>query len=214
MFFASQLCSFPWYLYLYLQALPLAHQQIILERLRAQAPVRTSVSPLCANTTNTQNSINKSRPTKLDQQLAKLSKSNCRKKNRDPEYLVLQKLKHLIALWKNFQKIYHPNNLNAKRNLLLKISYSQTLKLLNEHVRNLLLKIIRTPPQALNKCVRNPFFKIIRTTNFEQLFFKLLRNERISRCAIYFSKLSAKDYSNCITPLRGKRRSVVRAKAI
>src|SRR6218665_2262213 len=44
------------------------------------------------------------RPTKLDQQLAKLSKSNCRKQNRDPEYLVLQKLKHLIALWKNFRK--------------------------------------------------------------------------------------------------------------
>src|SRR6218665_1919049 len=61
--FASQLCSFPWHLYLYLQALPVAHQQIILERLRAQAPVRTSVSPLCANTTNTQNSINKTRPT-------------------------------------------------------------------------------------------------------------------------------------------------------
>src|SRR6218665_2422191 len=58
------------------------------------------------------------------------------------------------------------------------------------------------------------FLKIIRTTNFEQLFFKLLRNERISRCAIYFERLSAKDYSNCITPLRGKRRSVVRAKAI
>src|SRR6218665_3562707 len=135
--FASQLCSFPWHLYLYLQALPLAHQQIILERLRAQAPVRTSVSPLCANTTNTQNSINKTRPTKL---------ANCRnrtvEKNRDPEYLVLQKLKHLIALWKNFQKIYQQNNLNAKRNLLLKISHSQTLKLLNEHVRNLLLKII------------------------------------------------------------------------
>src|SRR6218665_2172673 len=66
---ASQLCSFPWYLYLYLQALPLAHQQIILERLRAQAPVRTSVSPLCANTTNTQNSINK-----FDQQ----NSQNCR----------------------------------------------------------------------------------------------------------------------------------------
>src|SRR6218665_3043447 len=74
----------------------------------------------------------------------------------------------------------------------------QTLKLLNEHVRNLLLKIIRTPPQALNKCVRNLLLKIIRTTNFEQLFFKLLRNERISRCAIYFERLSAKDYSNCI----------------
>src|SRR6218665_1739188 len=80
--FASQLCSFPWYLYLYLQAHLLAHQQIILERLRAQAPVRTSVSPLCANTTNTQNSINKTRPTKFDQQLAKLSKTNCRKKPR------------------------------------------------------------------------------------------------------------------------------------
>src|SRR6218665_347132 len=76
--FASQLCSFPWHLYLYLQALPLAHQQIILERLRAQAPDQTSVSPLCANTTNTQNSINQTRPTKL----AKLSKSNCRKKKR------------------------------------------------------------------------------------------------------------------------------------
>src|SRR6218665_507107 len=46
------------------------------------------------------------------------------------------------------------------------------------------------------------------------IFFKLLRNERISRCAIYFERLSAKDYSNCIPPLRGKRRSVVRAKAI
>src|SRR6218665_4041112 len=44
-----------------------------------------------------------------------------------------------------------------------------------------------------------------RTTNFEQLFFKLLRNKRISRCAIYFERLSAEDYSNCITPLRGKR---------
>src|SRR6218665_2557794 len=72
---ASQLCSFPWDLYPYLQAHLLAHQQIILERLRAEAPVRTSVSPLCANTTNTQHSINNTRPTKL----AKLSKSNCRK---------------------------------------------------------------------------------------------------------------------------------------
>src|SRR6218665_395755 len=98
-------------------------------------------------------------------------------------------------MWKNFQKIYQPNKLNAKRNLLLKISHSQTLKLLNEHVLNLLLKIIRT-------------------TDLEQLFFKLLRNERISRCAIYFERLSAEDYSNCITPLRGKRRSVVRTKAI
>src|SRR6218665_1756384 len=70
---ASQLCSFPWYLYLYLQALPLAHQQIILERLRAQAPVRTSVSPLCANTTNTQNSINK-----FDQQNSTNNSQNCR----------------------------------------------------------------------------------------------------------------------------------------
>src|SRR6218665_3947200 len=165
------------------------------------------VSPLCANTTNTQNSINNTRPT---------NSQNCRnrtveQKNRDPEYLVLQKLKHLISMWKNFQKIF---KLNAKHNLFFKISYFQTLKLLNEHVRNLFFKIIRTPPQASNKCIRNLFFKIIRTTNFEQLFFKLLRNERISRCAIYFSKLSAKDYSNCITPLRGKRRSVVRAKAI
>src|SRR6218665_2220077 len=96
----------------------------------------------------------------------------------------------------------------------LKISHSQTLKLLNEHVRNLLLKIIRTTPQDLNKCVRNRLLTIIRTTNFEQLFFKSLRNKRISRCAIYFERLSAEDYSNCITPLRGKRRSVVRAKAI
>src|SRR6218665_2319045 len=117
-------------------------------------------------------------------------------------------------MWKNFQKIYHQNQLNAKRNLLLKIIHSQTLKLLNEHVRNLLLKIIRTPPQALNKCVRNLLLESIRTTNFEQLFFKLLRNERISRCAIYFERLSAEDYSNYIAPLRGKRRSVVRAKAI
>src|SRR6218665_2529294 len=74
---ASQLCSFPWDLYPYLQAHLLAHQQIILERLRASAPVRTSVAPLRANTTNTQNSINNTRPTKL----AKLSKSNCRKQN-------------------------------------------------------------------------------------------------------------------------------------
>src|SRR6218665_2880883 len=79
-----------------------------------------------------------------------------------------------------FQKIF---KLNVKHNLFFKISYSQTLKLLNEHVRNLFFKIIRTPPQASNKCIRNLFFKIIRTTNFEQLFFKLLRNERISRCA-------------------------------
>src|SRR6218665_2452891 len=93
------------------------------------------VSPLCANTTNTQNSINK---------LAKLSKPNCRK-NRDPEYLVLQKLKHLIASWKNFQKFFQPNNLNAERNLLLKISHSQTLKLLNEYVRNRLLKLSVRP---------------------------------------------------------------------
>src|SRR6218665_2740509 len=158
------------------------------------------VLPLCANTTNTQKSINKTRST---------NSQNCRnrtvEKNRDPEYLVLQKLKHLIALWKNFQKIYHPNNLNAKRNLLLKISHFQTLKLLNEYVRNLLLNIIRTTPQAFNKCVRNLLLKIIRTTNFEQLFFKLLRNERISRCAIYFERLSAEDYSNCITPRRGKK---------
>src|SRR6218665_3050935 len=123
------------------------------------------VSPLCANTTNTQNSINKTRSA---------NSKNCRnrtvEKNRDPEYLVLQKLKHLIASWKNFQKIYQPNNLNVKRNLLLKISHSQTLKLLNEYVRNRLLKIIRTTPQALNKCVRNRLLTIIRTTNFEQLF--------------------------------------------
>src|SRR6218665_3386179 len=66
---ASQLCSFPWDLCLYLQAHLLAHQQIILERLRAQAPVQTSVSPLCVNTTNTQNSINK-----FDQQ----NSQNCR----------------------------------------------------------------------------------------------------------------------------------------
>src|SRR6218665_2928727 len=169
--FASQLCSFPCHLSLYPQALPLAHQQIILERLRAYAPVRTMVSPLCANTSNTQNSINKTRPT---------NSQNCRnrtvEKNRNPEYLVLQKLKHQIALWKNFQKIYQPNNLNAKRNLLLKISHSQTLKLLNEYVRNRLLKIIRTTPPSLNKCVRNRLLTIIRTTNFEQLFFKLLRS--------------------------------------
>src|SRR6218665_3503 len=105
--FASQLCSFPWYLYLYLQAHLLAHQQIIPERLRAQGSVRTSVSPLYANTTNTQNSINK-----FDQQNSTNNSQNCRnrtvkQKNRDPEYLVLQKLKHIIALWKNFQKIYH-----------------------------------------------------------------------------------------------------------
>src|SRR6218665_410752 len=49
---------------------------------------------------------------------------------------------------------------------------------------------------------------------FRTTLFKLLRNYRISRCAIYFERLSAKDYSNCITPLRGKKRSVVRAKAI
>src|SRR6218665_2423846 len=119
----------------------------------------------------------KTRSTILDQQ----NSQNCRNRTvenkiRDPEYLVLQKPKHLIALLKNFQKIYHPNKLNAKRNLLLKISHSQTLKLLNEHVRNLLLKIIRTPPQASNKCVLNLLLKIIRTTNFEQLFFKLIRN--------------------------------------
>src|SRR6218665_3796270 len=108
------------------------------------------VSPFCANTSNTQNSINKTRSTNSINKLAILSKPNCRK-NRDPEYLVLQKLKHLIA-WKNFQKIYQPNNLNAKRNLLLKISHSQTLKLLNDYVRNRLLKIILTTPQALNKC--------------------------------------------------------------
>src|SRR6218665_3052188 len=167
------------------------------------------VLPLCANTTNTQKSINKTRST---------NSQNCRnrtvEKNRDPEYLVLQKLKHLIVSWKNFQKIYQPNNLNAKRNLLLKISHSQTLKLLNEYVRNRLLKIIRITPQALNKCVPNRLLTIIRTINFEQLFFKLLRNLRISRCAIYFERLSIEDYSNCITPLRGKKRSVVRAKAI
>src|SRR6218665_1999877 len=143
---------------------------------------------------------------KLDQQNSQNCRNRTVEKNRDPEYLVLQKLKHLIALWKNFQKIYQPNNLNAKCNLLLKISHSQTLKLLNEYVRNLLFKIIRTTPQALNKCVRNRLLTIIRTTNFEQLFFKLLRNERISRCAIYFERLSAEDYSNCITPLRGKKK--------
>src|SRR6218665_3193503 len=51
-----------------------------------------------------QNSINKTRSTNSINKLAKLSKPNCRK-NRDPEYLVLQKFKHLIALWKHFQKI-------------------------------------------------------------------------------------------------------------
>src|SRR6218665_1965933 len=128
------------------------------------------VSPLYANTSNSQNSTNKTRPT---------NSQNCRnqtvEKNRDPEYLVLQKLKHLMGLWKDLQKIYQPNSLNAKCNLLLKISHSQNLKLLNEYVRNLLLKIIRTTPQALGKCVRNRLLTIIRTTNFEQLFFKLLR---------------------------------------
>jgi len=127
------------------------------------------MSPLFANTSNSQNST-KTRST---------NSQNCRHRtieNRDHEYLVLQKLKHLIALWKNFQKIYQPNNLNAKRNLLLKILRSQTFKLLNEYVHNLLLKIIRTTPQASNKCVRNRILTIIRTTAFEQLFFKLLRN--------------------------------------
>src|SRR6218665_2161514 len=100
---ASQLCSFPWDLYPYLQALPLAHQQIILERPRAQAPVRTSVSPLCANTTNTQNSINKTRPTKL----AKLSKSNCRKKTeiRNISSAVTQAYNRVVG---KIQKIYQP----------------------------------------------------------------------------------------------------------
>src|SRR6218665_2239894 len=156
----------------------------------------------------------KTRSTILDQQ----NSQNCRNRtveNKKPRSRILSSAE-TEASNRDVEKFSEnlPSKLNAKRNLLLKISHSQTLKLLNEHVRNLVLKIIRTPPQALNKCVRNLFFKIIRTTNFEQLFFKLLRNERISRCAIYFSKLSAKDYSNCITPLRGKRRSVVRAKAI
>src|SRR6218665_1649177 len=173
---ASQLCSFPWDLYPYLQAHLLAHQQIILERLRASAPVRTSVSPLRANTTNTQNSINNTRPTKL----AKLSKSNCRKQKK-PRSGILSSAETQASNRdvEKFSENLPSNQLNAKRNLLFKISHSQTLKLLNEHVRNLLLKIIRTPPQALNKCVRNLLLKIIRTTNFEQLFFKLLRNERI-----------------------------------
>src|SRR6218665_2098329 len=44
----------------------------------------------------------------------------------------------------------------------------------------------------LNECVRNFFFKIILTkpqTMFRKLFFKLIRNCLISRCAIYFSRL-------------------------
>src|SRR6218665_2647733 len=65
--FACQLCSFPWHLYLYLQTHLLAHQQIILERLRAQAPVRTSESPLCATRqtrkTRSRKSTNKTRET-------------------------------------------------------------------------------------------------------------------------------------------------------
>src|SRR6218665_3588726 len=130
----------------------------------------------CRHDSRTQQT-RKTRSTILDQQNSQNRRNRTvENKNRDPEYLVLQKLKHLIALWENFQKIYQPNNLNAKRNLLLKISHSQTLKLLNEYVRNRLLKIIRTTPQALNKCVRNRLLTIIRTTKFEQLFFKLLRN--------------------------------------
>src|SRR6218665_2472791 len=155
---ASQLCSFPWDLYPYLQAHLLAHQQITLERPRAKAHVRTSVSPLRANTTNTQNSINNTRPTKL----AKLSKSNCRTKKPRSGILSSAETEACNRVVEKFSENLPSNKLNAKRNLLLKISHSQTLKLLNEHVRNLLLKIIRT-------------------TNLEQLFFKLRRNERISR---------------------------------
>ena len=92
-------------------------------------------------------------------------------------------------LWKNFRKIYQPNNCECEAQSTFKNYPPQTLKLLNEYARNLLLKIIRTTPQALNKFVRNRLLTIIRTTNFEQLFFKLLRNERISRCAI-----TLKDY--------------------
>src|SRR6218665_140908 len=49
---------------------------------------------------------------KLDQQYStnktrKTVEIELSNKNRDPEYLVLQKLKHLISMWKNFQKIYH-----------------------------------------------------------------------------------------------------------
>src|SRR6218665_673987 len=117
--FASQLCSFPWYLYLYLQAHLLAHQQIILERLRALAPVRTSVSPLYANTTNTQNSINK-----FDQQ----NSQNCRNRTVETKprsgifsSAVTQASNRVVE---KFQRIYQPNNLNAKCNLLLKISHS------------------------------------------------------------------------------------------
>src|SRR6218665_2632885 len=177
--FASQLCSFPWLTCQSPISLPASSS---LSSSADNSRTSSSVSP-CSNNgvaimrehvkhakldqqTRSTNSINK---------LAKLSKPNCRK-NRDPEYLVLQKLKHLIALWKHFQKIYQPNNLNAKRNLLSKISHSQTLKLLNEYVRNRLLKIIRRTLQALNKCVRNRILTIIRTTDFEQLYFKLLRN--------------------------------------
>src|SRR6218665_3274582 len=183
--FASQLCSFPWYLYLYLQAHLLAHQQIIPERLRAQGSVRTSVSPLYANTTNTQNSINK-----FDQQNSTNNSQNCRNRTveKKPRSGILSSAETQTSnrVVEKFSENLPSNNLNAKCNLLLKISHSQTLKLLNEYLRNLLLKIIRTTPQALNKCVRNRLLTIIRTTNFEQLFFKLLRNERISRCAIYF----------------------------
>src|SRR6218665_3601802 len=102
-----------------------------------------------------QNSINNTRPTKL----AKLSKSNCRKQK--PRYGILSSAE-TEASNRDVEKFSEnlPSKLNAKRNLLLKISHSQTLKLLNEHVRNLLLKIIRTSPQALNKCVRNLLLKI------------------------------------------------------
>src|SRR6218665_492211 len=109
----------------------------------------------CRHDARTQQT-SKTRSTILDQQ----NSQNCRNRtveNKKPRSGILSSAETEASNRdvEKFSENLPSRQLNAKRNLLLKISHSQTLKLLNEHVRNLLLKIIRTPPQALNKCVRN-----------------------------------------------------------
>src|SRR6218665_610314 len=69
------------------------------------------------------------------------------------------------------------------------------------------------PPQTsklLNECVRNFFLKIILTkhqTMFRKPFFTLIRNCRISRCAIYFPGMILTNLLRVVE----KKISVVRA---
>src|SRR6218665_2445540 len=76
-------------------------------------------------------------------------------------------------------------------------------KLDNKSCRRKFLRKLFNRTTLLSECVGQFLFKIIRTkpqTMPRKLFFKLIRNCRISRCAISFSKLSAEDDSYSFTP--------------